>query len=673
MQIHDKEQTQEALRRTRADIDRIDAHIVDLLSERLAASRAIAAEKSAAGAPIVDEEREQALLHQWRERAAARGLPRQLATAVLERIVDWSRRSQERSAPADAAIRVAYQGEPECYSDLAARKLFELRGRGIYSGVPTRTFQAAFDALERGEVRYALLPVENSLVGAIAEVNAALADGDVQIVDEETLEIEHVLAALPRADIERLTHVHSHPVALRQCRGLFAGRPRWSAVDVHDTAGAARQLAESGALTTGVICSREAAEAYGLKVLLTDIADRDANTTRFLLLAREGEAPPPGVRCKSTLLVALDHAHGALSRFLSGLASRGVNLTRIESRPQMERPWEYLFLVDMLGRADEAPLAEALVEARRHCNTLRVLGSYPTRTAATLATVHEQPRPLAEVPESRAAAVPKSVADRRSDRRTLDLAGAPVGGPSLLLIAGPCAVESEEQIHTAAAMVAARGLRLMRAGAFKPRTSPKSFQGLGALGLRWLVEAARAQGLRVVTEVLSTEDLDLVAREADVIQVGARNMQNFELLKALGRIDKPVLLKRGMSATLDELLGATEYITAGGNQQVVLCERGIRTFETATRFSIDLAAMVVLQARTNLPVIVDPSHAAGRRELVVPLALAAVAAGADGLIVEVHPCREQARCDKEQALTPEDLDRLIAGATPILASQGRTL
>jgi 3-deoxy-7-phosphoheptulonate synthase len=222
-------------------------------------------------------------------------------------------------------------------------------------------------------------------------------------------------------------------------------------------------------------------------------------------------------------------------------------------------------------------------------------------------------------------------------------------------------------------MVRKRGAVMLRGGAFKPRSSPYSFQGLGNEGLELLREAGRAFDMPVVTEVMRIEDIPAVAAAADVVQVGARNMQNFSLLRELGLISRPVLLKRGLSSTVKELLMAAEYIMAGGNQQVILCERGIRTFETSTRSTLDLGAVAVLKSSTHLPVIVDPSHAAGVRHLVVPLALAAAAVGADGLIVEAHPHPDQALCDKEQALTAEDLDRLVRGLVPILTSQGRTL
>ncbi|NLW65794.1 MAG: 3-deoxy-7-phosphoheptulonate synthase [Clostridiales bacterium] len=232
-----------------------------------------------------------------------------------------------------------------------------------------------------------------------------------------------------------------------------------------------------------------------------------------------------------------------------------------------------------------------------------------------------------------------------------------VGGGNLTIIAGPCSVESEEQIVSVARSVKASGANMLRGGAFKPRTSPYSFQGLRAEGIRLLTLAKAETALPIVTEIMDASQLPLF-EDVDVIQVGARNMQNFELLKALGSLRKPVLLKRGLSATYEELLMSAEYIMAGGNDQVILCERGIRTFETYTRNTMDVAAVPVLKRLTHLPVIVDPSHSAGRSDLVAPLSCAAVAAGADGLIIEVHNDPEHALCDGPQSIRPEVFDGL---------------
>ncbi|MBE3589850.1 MAG: 3-deoxy-7-phosphoheptulonate synthase [Firmicutes bacterium] len=247
------------------------------------------------------------------------------------------------------------------------------------------------------------------------------------------------------------------------------------------------------------------------------------------------------------------------------------------------------------------------------------------------------------------------------------------GGDEVVVIAGPCAVESREQILETAAAVRAAGARMLRGGAFKPRTSPYSFQGLEEEGLKLLAEARERTGLPVVTEVMSPEAVPLVAAYADMLQIGARNMQNFPLLRAVGRVGRPVMLKRGPSATIEEWLQAAEYILAAGNDQVVLCERGIRTFETATRNTLDLNAVPVLKEWTHLPVVVDPSHGTGKWRWVKPMALAAVAAGADALIVEVHPQPSRALSDGSQSLTPKNFEDLMREAAAVARAVGRRL
>ena len=239
---------------------------------------------------------------------------------------------------------------------------------------------------------------------------------------------------------------------------------------------------------------------------------------------------------------------------------------------------------------------------------------------------------------------------RHGEDSTLEISGTKIGGGNFALIAGPCTVESREQMLTAGEAVRAGGATMLRGGAYKPRTSPYSFQGLGTEGLALLAEAREATGLPIVTEVMDVRDIEDVVKVADVIQIGARNMQNYTLLAELGRAGLPVIIKRGLSATLEEMLMAAEYVLKEGNESVILCERGIRTFETAYRFTLDLMAVPVLKEMTHLPVIVDPSHAAGRRDLVEPLSLAAAAVGADGIIVEVHPDPQNAVCDGPQQL-----------------------
>ncbi len=254
----------------------------------------------------------------------------------------------------------------------------------------------------------------------------------------------------------------------------------------------------------------------------------------------------------------------------------------------------------------------------------------------------------------------------RPNKTEITVRGVTFGGSEFVVMAGPCSVENERQILESAEIVARAGAKFLRGGAFKPRTSPYDFQGLAVEGLKLLDQARRATGLGIITEVMSDGDVNLVAEYADILQIGARNMQNFALLKTLGRCGRPVLLKRGMSSTIKELLMSAEYIVAHGNPQVMLCERGIRTFETATRNTCDLAAIAALDELTHLPVILDPSHATGKRSLVPALSRAAVAIGADGLLVEVHPAPEKALSDGAQSLDPKQFAAMMQDLSPYL-------
>ncbi len=260
---------------------------------------------------------------------------------------------------------------------------------------------------------------------------------------------------------------------------------------------------------------------------------------------------------------------------------------------------------------------------------------------------------------------------RQTTRSVLDIGGRKIGGEHFALIAGPCTVESRDQTLQTARVVRDGGAAMLRGGAYKPRTSPYSFQGLGEAGLRILAEAKAETGLPIVTELMDVRDLEPILEVADLIQIGARNMQNYALLTEVGRCGLPVMIKRGLSSTIEELLMAAEYVLKEGNENVVLCERGIRTFETAYRFTLDLTAIPVLKELSHLPVVVDPSHAAGRRDLVEPLSLAAAAAGADGIIVEVHPDPDEAICDGPQALRCEDFAAFAAKVEQVATIAGK--
>jgi chorismate mutase/prephenate dehydratase len=666
----------------RKEIDEADRQLVQILARRFDAVRRVGQLKhQSADQPLLDADRELRIQAAWLQDAEAQGLAAPFARRVLKEILNQSRRVQEALIEGERGtkrVRCGYQGQGGSYSALAAAHLLAHRTTAECTVTGYYSFQDVGRALINGEIDYALLPVENSIGGSIADVNQLICNHPLHIVDEEIWPVEHVLAVPPGTLLENLKAIRSHPAALTQCESFLSGleevrREPWS-----DTAAAAESLREGAARErgdTGAICSEEAANMYGLEVIARSLADRELNETRFVLLARAPETPDPRLPSKTSMLFRVNHHQGSLVRALNVFAEAEVNLTRIESRPLPDTPWDYLFFVDVEGSQGAPHLAGALQRLRSCCTHLRILGSFPSRSRKNDAHLDLDPAPTAAVPAAAPSCAIESVPaeppviDRA--RASFRVGGATFGEGHFVLISGPCAVESRQQILDAAQMVKAAGAHLLRGGAFKPRTSPHAFQGLGLEGLRYLSDAGQQVRLPVVTEVLTIDDIPAVLAHADVLQVGARNMQNFALLKELGRTDKPILLKRGMSATVKELLLAAEYLLAGGNLQVILCERGIRTFETATRATLDVSAVPVLKRLTHLPVIVDPSHAAGDRELVVPLALSAAAAGADGLIVEAHPRPEEALCDQAQALYPADLERMVAGLRPIVAAQGR--
>jgi 3-deoxy-7-phosphoheptulonate synthase len=282
---------------------------------------------------------------------------------------------------------------------------------------------------------------------------------------------------------------------------------------------------------------------------------------------------------------------------------------------------------------------------------------------------------LEGVHEVRRVSEPYTLASRtfKPEGTVVTIGDVRIGGDEVIVMAGPCSAETEEQVRTTAAAVRRAGAKILRGGAFKARSSPYSFQGLGEEGLRMLRDAATAENMKLVSEVMDISQIELIARYCDIFQVGARNMQNFTLLRELGRVRKPVLLKRGISATIEEWLLSAEYVLAGGNMAVILCERGIRTFETYTRNTLDLSAIPIVQKLSHLPVIVDPSHGTGRRDKVAPMARAAVAAGADGLLIEVHCDPDRALSDGAQSMYPPQFDRLMAELRIIAPAVGRSI
>jgi len=671
-----------ALQDLRAKLDDIDRRIVAALGERDQLASDIGNLKLKDGGGLRDLQREENLLTRLVAEARAANLDAHYVARLYREILDHSVRKQQEAfvaqanpaQPGSPVPVVMYLGQEGSYSHQAAGRHFEAHGQVAFrSG---NAFEELLEAVRDGAADFAMLPIENTTAGSINEAYDLLARMNLALVGEEVQKVEHCLLALDDVPLSCIKRIFSHTKAIEQCTEVLRTLKHCHVESMADTASAARKVRDDQDLSQAAIASEEAARIYGLKVLKRGIANQKENFTRFVVVARTPLQIDLRIPCKTSILFSTRHEEGALTRCLNVLARHHINLTKLESRPRPHTPWEYQFYVDFEGNVAEPRVQEALQMLAGDTNYLKVFGSYPSRT--TKESRAAEPRfsqagsvpaePLDEPAQPQTPLLVKELekkpyklasrATRPKDSQ-FKIGNVVVGGPKPVIIAGPCSVESREQIMACARVVKELGGHLLRGGCFKPRTSPYAFQGLGYEGLDLLEEAGRAFGLPIVTEVMHPADLEQVAKKADVIQLGARNMQNFALLKEVGRIDRPVMLKRGMMASIDEWLQAAEYILAHGNQQVILCERGIRTFETATRNTLDLSAVPVVKELSHLPVLVDPSHACGTWRWVPAMTEAALACGANGVMVEIHPEPAKALSDGPQALDFDVFRRLM--------------
>jgi chorismate mutase/prephenate dehydratase len=659
----------------RQQLDKTDDEIVRLLARRLETVALIAKAKAEHSTQIRDPGREREVLARVEALANSLGISGPLTRKIFSEVIDYSV-SRQVASLVDAErshITVAYQGQPLTYNQLAAEQYVASRGlTGNFVGLASLT--QVIEQLTSGQVDLAFLPIENTVAGSVNQVYDVLRERELHIVGEDSFRIELCLAAVADVPLPALRRIYSHPLALEQCSAFIDGLPQVQTTPFGDSRDAMRTVAESKDPTLAAVGSPEAARAHGLVILRSEIGNQDEILMRYVALARAPLPVDERVSCKTSLILSTRHEKGALLRCMQVLGEYGLSLTKLESRPRPNRPWEYMFFIDFEGNVVEARVATALEALRTEALYLKVLGCYPAKATPQVAQTSEvkPPSEVAPVEPSSPAVPPKAavraskhykLADRatRSQDTLVRVGDLLIGGDGFVVMAGPCSVESAEMIEKTALYVRDKGAHMLRGGVFKPRTGPYAFQGLGLEGLDMLAAAGKAAGLPIVTEVMSPDQVRSVAEKSDMLQIGARNMQNFALLNAVGKVDRPVLLKRGMSSTIEEWLAAAEYILAQGNGQVVLCERGIRTFESATRNTLDLSAVVVLRERTHLPIVVDPSHGTGRRAYVAPMAWAARACGAHGVCIEVHPDPDKALSDGDQSLTYPEFASLMDG------------
>ena len=473
------------LNQPRLRIDEIDRELVRLVAERMLAVREIGRAKGDNQAePLRDHGREQAVLQNWLAEAGAQDLSPYYVGRILREVMNYSRRVQEdlldrREDESGArSLRVGFQGVAGSFSDLTLTKLFAgPRGSGL-KRVGFRSFTAAVDALEAAELDYTLLPIENTIAGSLNETYQLLTDRPLTIVAEEILPVEHCLAGLPGARQEDLQAIRSHNVALQQCAGFLSRMPGCARESRSDTATAAESVLQDNDPSIGAICSAEAAHRLGLTILARDIADHPGNFTRFVLVGLEAEPVDIRQPAKISLVLTVNHRRGSLAKCLEAFARRDINLTKLESRPKADSPWEYLFYIDIEGHDEDPRVKEAMDEILGYTNTVNVLGCYPRRLAADEDPERLEPLPdigtVEPTPQTEKSAVKIDPKLRHcglrpgGERSIVRIGDVPVGDGHFMMIAGPCAVESRAQITAAAEMVKSLGVQVMRGGAFKP-------------------------------------------------------------------------------------------------------------------------------------------------------------------------------------------------------------
>ena len=665
------------MKELRDKVNHIDEQIIKLLSERRELSLGIVKLKNEEKTLIRDIEREKQLLTHLIEKGREKGLDSHYVLKIFQEIIGDSVKLQNQfvlnegnKGAMSEVITVAIQGIEGSYSFLASKQFFGSEKEIVFRKM--KSFDEVVETVEGSSADFAVLPIENTTSGSITEVYDALTNSNLKIVGEEILQVKHCLLGLDDIPLNKITRIYVHFQAARQCSKFLKSMPQAELIYFEDTAKSVQKIKEEGIKDYAAIASKETADIFDVHVLREDIANQPANFTRFLVCSLQSIKVDDRIPSKTSLILATAHKAGSLVQTLSVFKDFGINMTKLESRPIIGNPWEEMFYLDFEGNTEMQNVKDLLDEIGVHTRYLKILGCYPMKviekakvelhhTQTENSELHEvSPVTVNMVKAPRKVSYKLASREYKKDDTIINVKDVKIGGGKFVIIAGPCSVESIEQINQCAREVKENFAHILRGGCFKPRTSPYAFQGLGYEGLDLLRSAGDYYDLPVITEVLSIEQIEKVAEKSDILQIGARNMQNFSLLSEVGKSLRPVMLKRGLMASIEEMLNAVEYILARGNRQVMLCERGIRTFETATRNTLDLSAVPVLKELTHLPIIVDPSHAVGHRDKVIPLAKAAKAVGADGLMVEMHPNPEKALSDGEQSLTFDQFRNLIS-------------
>lgn len=665
----------------RQQITEVDQQLLSLLARRRDLSRCVAMTKAADSKAIRDQPRESELLEALINKGSASGLDSYYVTNIFHTIIEDSLNLQKdylqtRCNPQlspQKSLNIAVLGGQGAYSYLAACQHFKSTDNAFLA---CSSFEKVLKSVEQGKTDYGVIPIENSTSGAITEVYDLLLNATLSIVGEEKYLINHCLISKTPIPTNQINKIYAHPEASRQCSHQLKQQIATEICLVSSTAEALKRVKQDTNQRTAAIASEKSALELGLHVLQKDIANLKDNTTRFLVLAKTPVNVSRQVDCKTSIALSTGQQPGALAEVLLVFRDACLPLNRLESRPIAGKPWEQMFYLDFTGNTADKKVVDALDHIAKICRFIKVLGSYP---CDDISAIQVSTSALSKAKFTAGASAdndktsqknhPKATTLQKVPRLTsrhykqsdtiIDVKGVKFGGNNFTVIGGPSAVESAEQITACAQHAKETGASVLRGNCFIPPTEQARFLGLEFDGLNYLRQAAQNYALPNLTEVISTDHIRAIAAKVDILQIGARNMQNFALLKAVGQINTPVMLKRDHMSSIDELLNAAQYILLQGNKQVILCEQGSRTFETARRNTLDFSAVPLIKQCSHLPIIVDPSHAVGQRTLVTPMTKAARAVGAHGVMVEFHPNPDAALNGAQEALNFDDFAQMM--------------
>ncbi|MBN2572338.1 MAG: chorismate mutase, partial [Ignavibacteriales bacterium] len=548
----------------RDEINKVDREIIRLLSDRRHLSEEVVKVKEISDRPIRDEKREEDLLINLIRTGKKYGLSSHFVTKIYQEIIEDSVKLQQKhlhkiqdgkSSGKKKAITIAIQGIEGSYSYLASQKYFS-NYAGKLQFIKNDTFEEVVRAVENGAAEFAVLPIENTTSGGINEVYDLLLHTSLYIVGEETFPVNHCLVAVKDISIDNIEKIYAHYQAATQCSKFISSLKNCKVEYFSDTALSVKRIIEEKNTKYAAIASKEAALLFKVSVLAEGIANQTGNYTRFLIATRKPLPVDSRIPTKTSIVIATSHSPGALVNALSVFQQRKINMTKLESRPILGNPWEEMFYLDFEGNINDKNIEEAINELGPYTRFFKVLGCYPMegfkRVKLSFDKILEETKKQKEtskqVEKETKIIIPKNykLASRayKKEDTIIKVKDVTIGGNNFVVMAGPCSVESADQISSCAAHAKENGVDILRGGCFKPRSSPYSFQGLGFEGLELLENAGKQNGMPVITEVLQINQIEGVLKHADILQIGARNMQNFSLLKEIGKTHKPIMLKR---------------------------------------------------------------------------------------------------------------------------------